>query len=129
MPACVDRAHHVMSGDFRPPAYNLPAVTTPLPDLILYGKPGCHLCDNAHETLVLMLARRVAEGLPSPSLLERNIEDDDALHRRYALTIPVVALGERELELATSPAKLKSFLAEALDGVTGADHPGDAASA
>ena len=104
-------------------------MTTPLPDLILYGKPGCHLCDDAHATLVLLLAQRTAEGLPSPAIVERSIEDDEALHRRYALTIPVVALGERELELATSPAKLRRFLAEALDGVTGADGPGGAAPA
>ena len=37
-----------------------------------------------------------------PAIEERNIEDDDDLHRRYAFTIPVVAFGDRELELATS---------------------------
>ncbi len=51
-----------------------------------------------------------------PRLVERNIDDDEELQRRFALTIPVVAVGDRELELATSAAKLRRFLAEALDG-------------
>ena len=45
----------------------------------------------------------------------RTLEDDDELRRRYMLVIPVGAIGGRELELATSPAKLGRFLAEALD--------------
>ena len=90
-------------------------MTTPLPDLVLYGRPGCHLCEDAHAALAALLAQRAADGLPAPALVERNIEDDADLHRRYLLTIPVVVFGDRELELATSPAKLRRFLAEALD--------------
>jgi hypothetical protein len=47
--------------------------------------------------------------------VERNIEADDDLFRRYALTIPVLALDSHEVELATTAAKLRRFLAEALD--------------
>jgi hypothetical protein len=91
-------------------------VSDPLPDLVLYGRPGCHLCDDAHELLVALLAQRVAEGRPAPALIERSIDDDESLHDRYAFTIPVVTAGGRELELATTTAKLRRFLAETLDG-------------
>jgi hypothetical protein len=94
----------------------MPGVTDPLPDLVLYGRPGCHLCADAHAILVELLAHRRGQGLPTPALVERSIEDDEALHRRFVFTIPVVAYGDRELELATSPAKLGRFLAQALDG-------------
>jgi hypothetical protein len=94
----------------------MPRVTDPLPDLVLYGRPGCHLCEDAHAILDGLLAHRRSRGLPTPELVQRDIETDDAWHRRYLLTIPVVAFGDRELELATSPAKLGRFLAEALDG-------------
>ena len=62
------------------------------------------------------LADRSNRGLAAPGLVERNIEDDAADHDRYAFTIPVVLFGDRELELATTAAKLRRFLADALDG-------------
>ena len=91
---------------------------TPTP-IVLFGRPGCHLCDDAHAVLEALLADRAWRGLPAPPFVERSIEDDDALHRRYGLVIPVVAVGERELELAIEPAELERFLAAALDGVPG----------
>jgi Glutaredoxin-like domain (DUF836) len=97
----------------------MPGVTDPLPDLVLYGRPGCHLCEDAHAMLVELLADRRGRGLPAPALVERSIEADDELQRRYAVTIPVVACGASVLELATSPTKLARFLAEALDGSGG----------
>ncbi len=94
----------------------MPRVTAPLPDLILYGRPGCHLCEDAHGILDGLLAHRRSRGLPAPALVERNIETDADWHRRFVVTIPVVAFGDQELELATSPVKLGRFLAEVLDG-------------
>ena len=93
-----------------------PPVTAPLPDLIIYGRPGCHLCEDAHVILEALLARRAEVGLPVPAVVDRNIEDDAAWHRRYLVTIPVIAIGDLELELATSAAKIDRFLAEVLDG-------------
>jgi hypothetical protein len=95
-------------------------VTAPLPDLILYGRTGCHLCDDARAALDLLLADRAALGLPVPTLVERDIETDDDWHRRYAFTIPVVVLGDRQLDLATSPAKLRRLLEDVLDGAPAA---------
>ncbi len=91
-------------------------MTTPLPELVLYRRPGCHLCEDARASLDMLLADRAARGLPVPSLVEHDIDLDEDLHRRYAFTIPVVALGDRELELATSPARLRRLLEDVLDG-------------
>ncbi|HWK28890.1 MAG TPA: glutaredoxin family protein [Solirubrobacter sp.] len=57
----------------------------------LYGRPGCHLCDEARETLA-----RVQHTAPF-RLAEVNIETDDALHARYLERIPVIALDGEEL--------------------------------
>jgi hypothetical protein len=94
-------------------------VTAPLPDLVLYGRPGCHLCDEARVALEAILADRATRGLPAPPLEERNIDDDEELQRRYGFVIPVVALGGREVELATSAARLRRLLADALDVPSG----------
>ena len=55
--------------------------------LVLYGRPGCHLCDDARAVL-----RRVGHPFE-----EVDIESDDALLRRYLERIPVVALDGEEL--------------------------------
>jgi glutaredoxin len=91
-------------------------VTTPLPDLILYRRTGCHLCVEARATLDMLLADRAARGLPAPDVVERDIETNEDWHRRYAFTIPVVVLGDREVELVTSAAKLRRLLEDVLDG-------------
>ena len=57
----------------------------------LYGRPGCHLCDDARAALL-----RVRETKPF-HLEEVDIESDDALLRRYLERIPVVALDGEEL--------------------------------
>jgi hypothetical protein len=90
-------------------------VTAHLPDLVLYGRPGCHLCEDAHDALLALLALRGETGLPVPPVVVRDIETDEDWLRRYLVTIPVVAYGGCELELATSPAKLRRFLSEVLD--------------
>lgn len=87
----------------------------PLPDLILYGRPDCRLCDEARQTVMALLRQRAETGLPSPTLVERDIETDDAWHRAYVASIPVLELGERRLELATSQAKIRRLLADGLD--------------
>jgi glutaredoxin len=57
----------------------------------LYGRPGCHLCDDARAALERVRARR-------PFVLrEVDIESDDALFTRYLERIPVIALDGEEL--------------------------------
>ena len=57
----------------------------------LYGRPGCHLCDDARAAL-----ERVRTEHPF-RLEEIDIEADDALLARYLERIPVVALDGEEL--------------------------------
>ena len=87
----------------------------PLPDLILYGRPGCHLCDEARETVEALLRQRSEAGQPTPQLVERDIETNDEWQRAWFASIPVLELGERRLVLATSPAKIRRLLADGLD--------------
>jgi len=57
----------------------------------LYGRDGCHLCDDAR----VVLERIQAE---EPFALEVvDIEQDPALHARYLERIPVIALDGDEL--------------------------------
>ena len=93
----------------------MPAVIAPLPDLVLYARAGCGLCDEARATLELLLTERAAAGEPSPQLVERDIATDEALERALFNRIPVIELGDRRLELTSSPAKLRRLLAEVLD--------------
>ena len=88
----------------------------PLPDLILYSRAGCPLFDEAHDLLRALLDERACTGLPTPTLTEIDIESDPDLERRFFTTIPVVELGDRRVELATSAAKLRRLLGDVLDG-------------
>ena len=88
---------------------------TPLPDLVLYGRSGCHLCDEARTALVGLLEERSEAGLLVPILVERDIDSNAAWQDAYFETIPVVELGDRRLELATSVLKLRRLLTDVLD--------------
>jgi Glutaredoxin-like domain (DUF836) len=88
---------------------------SPLPDLILYSRPGCGLCDETRSILDALLRQRAAEGRPTPRFLERDIDADPELQRAFFLVIPVVELGDRRLELVTSAAALRRLLADMLD--------------
>jgi Glutaredoxin-like domain (DUF836) len=87
----------------------------PLPDLVLYGRPGCGLCDETRAILTALLDERQDAGLATPALEERDIETDPAWQRDFFASIPVVELGDRRLELAISPAKLRRLMADVLD--------------
>ena len=62
-----------------------------MPTVTLYRRAGCHLCDDARAVLERIRADEPFE------LVERDIEADDDLLRRYLERIPVVALDGREL--------------------------------
>ena len=87
-----------------------------MPRLTLLGKPGCHLCDDARAIVQGLLEDRAARGRRTAAIHERDITTDPAWERQFFATIPVVELGGRRLELATSSAKLRRFLDDALDG-------------
>jgi glutaredoxin len=77
-----------------------------MPEIVLYGRPGCHLCDDARVVL-----ERVRAELPF-ALVERDIEQDDALFKAYLERIPVVALdGEELFDFFVDEAELRRRLA------------------
>jgi glutaredoxin len=77
-----------------------------MPTVTLYGRPGCHLCDDARAVLERIRADRPFE------LREVDIESDDALLRTYLERIPVVALdGEEVYDYWVDEADLRTRLA------------------
>jgi glutaredoxin len=62
-----------------------------MPHVTLYGKPGCHLCDEAR-----LVVERVRAERPF-ALEEVDVSRDPVLHRRYGERIPVLALEGEEL--------------------------------
>jgi hypothetical protein len=88
---------------------------TPLPQILLYTRPGCHLCDEARATLESLLEDRAARGHSIATVLEIDITTDAELERRNFDIIPVVELAGRRLELAVSHGTLRRFLADGLD--------------
>jgi len=88
---------------------------SPLPELILYTRDGCHLCDEARAIVQGLLEDRAARGRRTAAIRERDITTNAHWERAYFATIPVVEIDGRRLELATSPAKLRRFLDDALD--------------
>jgi hypothetical protein len=98
-----------------PRVQSRPMPVTPLPDLILYGRPGCHLCEDAREIVMALLGERSRTGLAAPALVERNIETDPAWQRAYFETIPVLELGDRRVELATTAGRIERLLSDVLD--------------
>jgi glutaredoxin len=58
----------------------------------LYGRDGCHLCDDARRSIVAL-----ADELDGIELQEVDIEADDRLFAAYLERIPVVELDGREV--------------------------------
>lgn len=59
-------------------------------NVVLYSRPGCHLCDVARGEIA-----HVRERHPF-AFQEIDIEGDDALELEYGLRIPVVTIDGRE---------------------------------
>ena len=92
------------------------AMSTSLPELFLYTRPGCHLCDDARTFVQSLLEDRAARGLRPAIVRERDITTDPAWERAFFDRIPVIELGGHRLELTISPSQLRRLLADALDG-------------
>ena len=62
--------------------------------ITLYEREGCHLCEETHRSL-----RRIA--LDRPLAIARvDVGADPDLERRYLIRIPVVKVGDHELDAA-----------------------------
>jgi glutaredoxin len=80
-----------------------------MPQVTLYGKPGCHLCEEARTAVLSVRLDRAFE------LVEVDVSLDPGLDRQYGERIPVVAVdGEERFEYHVDPAALR----ECLDKVT-----------
>jgi glutaredoxin len=80
-----------------------------LTHLTLYGKPGCHLCEEAREVVLSLRLDREFE------LDEVDISLDPGLNREYGERIPVLAVnGEEAFEYFVD----RDALQERLDRVT-----------
>jgi hypothetical protein len=88
----------------------------PLPQLVLYARAGCSLCDEARAAIELTLADRRERGLAVPDFVERDIEADPELHRRFLERIPVAELGTSRIELVVTVGKVRRLLGEVIDG-------------
>jgi glutaredoxin len=81
-------------------------LTPSRPTVVLYGRPDCHLCDEARSEL----ERLRREGLDF-EVVEVNIEEEDELHGRFLERIPVVEVnGEIVSELFLDAAGLRARL-------------------
>jgi glutaredoxin len=74
-------------------------------DVVLYGRDGCCLCDDAREIL-----QRVRARAPF-ALREFDIETDPSVHRAYLERIPVVTIdGVEAFEFFVDEAELERQL-------------------
>jgi hypothetical protein len=59
-------------------------------EVVLYGKAGCHLCEEARAEIEAVRARRAFD------LREVDVALDPVLHARYGERIPVVVVAGAE---------------------------------
>ena len=73
--------------------------------VVLYSRPGCHLCDVARETI---LSQRERLGF---EFTEVDIEADDELELEYGIRIPVVEVnGEEAFEVTVDGEQLAQMV-------------------
>jgi glutaredoxin len=74
-------------------------------EVVLYGKAGCHLCDDARAVIAEVRARREF------ALTEVDVSLDPVLNARYGERIPVVTIdGTEAFELGLSAPELERSL-------------------
>ena len=74
-------------------------------EVTLYGKAGCHLCEEARVEIDAVRARRPFR------LTEVDVSLDPVLHARYGERIPVVLVAGREaFEYHVDAAELERLL-------------------
>ena len=77
----------------------------PTADVVLYGKAGCHLCEDARNEI------EAASRTRDFTLTEIDISTDPILFRKYGERIPVVEVnGEEAFELGVDRIALGRLL-------------------
>lgn len=59
-------------------------------EVILYTRPGCHLCEEAKAAIAPLLSEVHA------TLREINVDTDAGLQERYGSDVPVIFIGEKK---------------------------------
>ena len=78
-----------------------PMPRRPEHSVVLYSRPGCHLCDVAREAILSLRERLGFE------FTEVDIEADDELELEYGIRIPVVEVdGEEAFEVTVDAERL-----------------------
>jgi glutaredoxin len=73
--------------------------------VVLYGKAGCHLCEDARDEIEAVRRERQFD------LTEVDVSLDPVLHRRYGERIPVVEVnGDEVFELGLDRLALARLL-------------------
>jgi glutaredoxin len=62
-----------------------------MPEVLMYARPGCGLCDEAREVIMAVRARTSFE------YREVDVTGNDSLELEYGIRIPVVLVDGREL--------------------------------
>ena len=71
----------------------------------LVGKPGCHLCEDARQVVSAVCEETGA------SWVEKDITQDEALHKEYWEQIPVVLIDDEQHTFwRVDPARLRTAL-------------------
>jgi len=77
----------------------------PMHQVVLYSRPGCHLCDVAREAI---LSQRERLGF---DFTEIDIEADEELELEYGIRIPVVEVdGEEAFEVTVDAERLAQMV-------------------
>lgn len=75
------------------------------PRVMLYGRAGCHLCDDARAVIEAVCAEL------GESFAEVDVDDDPALLDRYAEEIPVTLVDGRQHDFwRVDPDRLRAAL-------------------
>jgi glutaredoxin len=61
--------------------------------LIIYSRPGCHLCDE----MKAVVTRAIDRSSTAARLEEINVETDADLERQFGLEVPVLLLNGRKV--------------------------------
>jgi len=88
-----------------------------MPPIVLYVRPGCHLCTESQAVIAALLAERAAQGGEPVTLVERDISTNPSWEQLHFAEIPVVEVGDRRLALAISPRTVRRFLDDVLGPV------------
>ena len=85
------------------------------PQITLYGRPGCDLCERTEE----IVRELITNGGSHLTLRMVNIEADPAMHARLLEQIPALEVAGQLMPLAISPLQIAAHVRSALGQADG----------